>query len=253
MMTETTAGITFFTVAMTADSPCVFFIRFMELIVARREFLYSTVVKTRFAAVATTSVLIEFLLPGIVDAMDIFAHSLWTYAAARVANRKLARKGKKPLHVGWATFFGVWPDLFAGAVPFVGLGISFLTGKLTALDFSRVNIMEHASPRVDSLFGLWATLYHWSHSIPVFLIVFGLIWLFLRRPVWELLGWLFHILIDMPTHSAAFYPTPFIWPFSDFRVSGVSWGETWFMIANYSALLVVFIFLFWRNKNPSKG
>lgn len=183
--------------------------------------------------------------------MDILAHSLWTYAGAHAVNRKLAKEHKRPFHVWWATFFGIWPDIFAGAVPFTWLAISFLSGKLNTSDFSRLNIGEHASPRVDSIFGLWASLYHYSHSLIFFFLVFGLVWLFLKRPVWELGGWLLHILIDIPTHSAAFYPTPFLWPFSDVRVSGVSWGETWFMVVNYAALLIVFILMFRRKKNPA--
>jgi len=45
--------------------------------------------------------------------MDIFAHGLWTAAIATGVNRKIAR----PLRVGWAVFFGVFPDLFAFAPP----------------------------------------------------------------------------------------------------------------------------------------
>lgn len=181
--------------------------------------------------------------------MDVFAHSLWTYAAAHAANRKLAEHKRRPINVWWVTFFGVWPDIFAGSVPFVWLAWSFLNGTLTTSDLLRVDIMNHGSPQVASIFGLWSSLYHWSHSLIIFLVVFGLVWLFARRPVWELGGWLLHILIDIPTHSMDFFPTPFLWPLSNAHVNGVPWGETWFMILNYSALLIVLIIMF-HSKNP---
>ncbi len=184
--------------------------------------------------------------------MDIFAHSLWTYAAAHAANSKLREKNRKQLNVWWATFFGVWPDLFAGAVPFVWIFWSFVTGSLSSSMFMNVRLGEHVSPQLTSIFGVWSSLYHWSHSIIIFLIVFGLVWLVARRPILELFGWLLHILIDIPTHSTDFFPTPFLWPLSNAHVNGIPWGETWFMILNYSALLVVYIILFHKRIRGTK-
>jgi len=69
-----------------------------------------------------------------------------------------------------------------------------------------------------------------------------------KRVPFELLGWLLHILIDIPTHSYSFYPTPFLWPISQFKFDGISWAIPWFMIANYSALALVFLSLFLINK-----
>jgi hypothetical protein len=64
--------------------------------------------------------------------------------------------------------------------------------------------------------------------------------------VLELLGWVFHILIDIPTHTLRFFPTPFLWPISSYCASGISWANRWFLLANYSALAIV-SFLLWRN------
>jgi hypothetical protein len=62
----------------------------------------------------------------------------------------------------------------------------------------------------------------------------------------EMLGWALHILIDIPTHSLRFFATPFLWPLSDYRFNGISWGNRWFMLANYTALAIVYILL-WRT------
>jgi len=85
-------------------------------------------------------------------------------------------------------------------------------------------------------------LYDPSHSLVVFLSVFALTWLIFGRPVWVLLGWALHVLMDIPTHSAR-YPTPFLWPISSFRIIGIAWYQRWFMLLNYTALAAVFLLL----------
>ena len=90
-------------------------------------------------------------------------------------------------------------------------------------------------------------LYQFSHSIVIFAAVFALVWIIRRRPSWLLLFWLLHILIDIPTHSMRFYPTPFLWPLSSYQFNGISWGQPWFMILNYSALAAAYLFLLVRR------
>ena len=50
--------------------------------------------------------------------MDIFAHALWTNALARAAEKRAENRHKTLLKIGWATFWGVFPDLFAFSLPF---------------------------------------------------------------------------------------------------------------------------------------
>jgi len=182
--------------------------------------------------------------------MDIFSHGLWAGVAAKAINNKLEKKGNQlRLNVWFAGFWGAFPDIFAGAVPFVWLGLSVFLGKIKFSDFSRSRMVtEHFPDGAKSIFNLWGNLYDLSHSLVIFFVVFGLVYLLLRRPAWEMLGWLFHILIDIPTHSLDFYPTPFLWPISNMRLGGFSWGTTWFIILNYSALTAAFI-LFWFRKS----
>lgn len=85
-----------------------------------------------------------------------------------------------------------------------------------------------------------------SHSLIIFGIVLGLIYVILKRFPWEMMGWLLHVLIDIPTHSYAFYPTPFLWPLSDVKLGGLSWANPWFMAVNYAAIIIVYIIL-WRT------
>jgi hypothetical protein len=166
--------------------------------------------------------------------MDIFAHGLWATAAARGANRKIGKR----IRLGWAAFFGAFPDLFAFTVPFVMIVVQRLNGVPVA----------GRPPRM----GLAWDLYQVSHSLFVFSAVFGLVWLIRRRPALELLGWPLHILIDIPTHTLRFFPTPFLWPVSSYYVDGVSWANRWFMLVNYSAIAAVYLVLWWTGRRQAR-
>ena len=78
--------------------------------------------------------------------------------------------------------------------------------------------------------------------------VFIIVWFFYKRPRYELLGWALHILIDIPTHVLAFFPTPFLFPISEYRFSyGIQWSNIYFMIINYTLLLFVWIRILVRD------
>jgi len=90
-------------------------------------------------------------------------------------------------------------------------------------------------------------LYPAGHSLLVFLVVFGIATILARRIVFEMLGWLLHILIDIPTHSFSYYATTFLWPVSDYRVDGIAWWTPWFWTTTYGALGVVYFWLWKRG------
>ncbi|MEK7195165.1 MAG: hypothetical protein AAB655_00550 [Patescibacteria group bacterium] len=175
--------------------------------------------------------------------MDIFAHGLWAAAAAKSANIKLSKRGRE-ISVVKTAFWGVFPDLFAFTIPFIWLVWNLVFGNLNLSDIPRPENIEPAARDTFWVFNLSSTLYNISHSAIIFGIVFFLIYLILKRPVWEMSGWLLHVLIDIPTHSYRFYPTPVLWPISEWKfLYGFSWGVPWFIILNYSALAIVYIIL----------
>ncbi|MEK7463454.1 MAG: hypothetical protein AAB621_03800 [Patescibacteria group bacterium] len=179
--------------------------------------------------------------------MDIFAHGLWAGAVYKGANKKL----EKPLKVWRAAFWGVFPDLFAFTIGFIWLFGNFIFGGMSFSDLPRPDLVEPAPDEL--IFGngtiqgaasfivrLTAILYSASHSAIIFFIVFGIVFLIFRRPIWELGGWFIHILLDIPTHSYQFYPTPFLWPLSDWKLDGFSWATPWFLILNYSVIIIMY-------------
>lgn len=173
--------------------------------------------------------------------MDIFAHGLWAAAGAAGAKRKWNIR-IRPLH---AAAWGMFPDLFAFTVPVL----------LTFRDRWLHPELFPAGSHRGGHFDLGWQLYQVSHSLIVFGAVFGLAWVLFRRPVLAMLAWLLHVLIDIPTHTYRFFPTPFLWPLSDYRTSGISWGNRWFLIANYSGLAAAYLALWLvrRRERMARG
>jgi hypothetical protein len=142
--------------------------------------------------------------------MDILAHMLWANYGARAGNVKLEKKKKPLIHLGWVTFFGVFPDLFAFAIPMI-----LAAPKIISSGLSRDN--HH--------FGISEVLYQYSHSLVLWAVVFLVVWAIYKRPRYELLGWTLHILIDIPSHGNGFYLTPFLFPVSEYRFThGIPWS-----------------------------
>ncbi len=164
---------------------------------------------------------------------------LWTNYGARGLNEKIKKGSKKKINLGWATFWGVFPDLFAFTIPFLMIIPQIVNGVFPA--------------RGHSDLGLASTLYQYSHSIVIWAIVFTIVWIIFKRPRLELLGWALHILIDIPSHAATFYSTPFLFPISDYKFThGVSWANPTYMIINYSLLIVVFLYIFYKYRKSKK-
>lgn len=180
--------------------------------------------------------------------MDILAHGIWAGTAAKAINKK----SNKPLSIFKTAFWGIFPDLFAFTITFVWLFWKLIFGDISFTDIPKPETGEPpAAFNQFPIFKLSLNLYNISHSAIVFMAVFGIIFIIFHRPIWELFGWLFHIIIDIPTHSYQFYPTPFLWPFSDWKFNGFSWGTPWFLILNYSAIIIVFWILRKKKFKPN--
>ncbi len=177
--------------------------------------------------------------------MDIFAHGLWTGALAYVGKHKFHY-----LRIGWSAFWGVFPDLFAFTIPFAWIFFQSIFSRSPVTP--RVDTLEPGSSLIPTIFQATSILYSMSHSLIIFAIVFALVTIFFRRPRLEMLGWLLHILIDIPSHSYQFYPTPFLWPLSNIRFNGYAWSHPIFMVVNYAALVIVSIAIFIHRRRNKR-
>jgi hypothetical protein len=165
--------------------------------------------------------------------MEIVAHGLWAAAAAVATNRcKLANP-----RIAWTVWWAAFPEVLA-------FGPSFAVGLWLRLSGALESGTAHGGQLPHVHLGL--PLYPMGHTFLAFLLVFVIAAILARRVVVELLGWLLHILIDIPTHSFSYYATRFLWPLSDFRIDGIAWWTPWFWISTYAALAAVY-FLMWRK------
>jgi membrane-bound metal-dependent hydrolase YbcI (DUF457 family) len=163
--------------------------------------------------------------------MDIVTHGLW---GALVF-------GRRDRASFWLAFvIGLAPDLFS-------FGILYMAAML---GFSEKPDFSHGTPPESSIPLYVHHLYDVTHSLVVFLVVFLLAWALFKRPVWELLSWGLHILVDIPTHSFAFFPTPFLWPLSDWKFDGWQWMTPTILIPNFIALTLCYGWFLWHRQRP---
>jgi hypothetical protein len=158
--------------------------------------------------------------------MDILSHALWTnllYAEAPLSVRATA------------IALSVLPDAIAFAPT---TARHFLARRKGPAKPAKPD-----QPPADLHFDRWSyRSYDVTHSLTVWLLAFGACWYVMENIPWALFAWLVHILVDIPTHTRSFFGTPFLWPFSNYKFDGISWGERWFMRLNYGSLLVMYLY-----------
>lgn len=139
----------------------------------------------------------------------------------------------------WFSFlFGTIPDLFSFGIYFIYI---FLFSDLS---FGRPNIEELPYWVYD--------LYDISHSLITALIFIGIAYVINKDFAWPMLAWPIHIVVDFFTHSIKFFPTPILWPISDYRFDGVPWSNPYVLGINF--IVIFFIFFYrWRTKKPQKN
>ncbi len=168
--------------------------------------------------------------------MDIFSHVLWGGAA-------LGRKNRGDFLFAGA--FSLLPDFF-------GEGIMFL---LVVSGLPGMPGLEHGHPDISE-FPLYArNFYNASHSLLIFALAFTLVWLLRKKAYLPMAAWGMHVLIDIPTHSFKLFPTPFLWPFSKFKVDGIGWDSPMILVPNFFLLVILYALWFIRQrlKNKQKG
>lgn len=151
--------------------------------------------------------------------MDTFSHALW--GKGLFGYRK---------YRWFSIFFGALPDLLS-------FGLYFLFNLLISSDG-----LKTGKPSLDEI-PIWVfRLYDFSHSIIVALIFILIVYRFNKDFCFPMLAWPLHILLDFPTHSKAYFPTPIFWPISDFKFDGIPWSNPYIWFANVFCILIIFIY-----------
>lgn len=155
--------------------------------------------------------------------MDFIAHLLWS---------AIIFTGPQ-LYI--AMFLGVMPDL----IPF---GLSIIISPFrnnTKVNNRDVNSMisYYELPQ-----NRWVrNLYDWTHSLviwAVFFVILSIIGHYGDFFPWFMFAWLLHVVIDIPTHTRAFFAPRFLTPLSTYNFDGSSWANPKFMAVNYILILL---------------
>ncbi len=176
--------------------------------------------------------------------MDVIAHALWAGAGVMLAQRHWSITRRTAVVT---VALAVVPDI-PHMLPIIGWS-AFGTGSAAAVEGYAL-ALPGQEPVVPPLVEwLSHNLHCVTHSAIVAGVITLLLWAWMRRLWIPLLGWWSHIVIDVFTHSADYYPSPVIWPITREGFDGVAWNEPWFMALNYLALVAVYLWFFqqWRR------
>jgi len=157
--------------------------------------------------------------------MDFISHGLWGGIA-------FGRKNKKDFW--WSFSIGIAPDVLS-------FGIFFAMTILGIIERPNFGVGPH---NPDSFPSIIYTLYNITHSLVTFGVVFLVLWFILKKPFLPLWAWGFHVVLDIFTHSFEFFPTPFLWPLSDYKLDAWMWGNWWIFIPNLILLIVLYSWFF---------
>lgn len=155
--------------------------------------------------------------------MDISSHGLWSMAIFF-----------KTRYRYWAFLIGILPDIFS-------FGPHFIYSII-------VNGFSFGKPNINAIPSYIFDLYSLSHSFIIFLLVIGMLFILTKRLYWVLMPWGIHILIDIPSHTEKFFPTPFLFPISNYTFNGIGWGNPNFLLINYSLLVMVYFYLLFGKR-----
>ena len=151
--------------------------------------------------------------------MDTFSHALWGKGLFGYRGRPI-----------YALLFGAMPDL-------VSFGLLLII-RVFSGDFQIGN-----GPPSLSTIPWWVFInYDISHS---FVSAFLCIWIvnrYRKDIAFAMWAWPFHILLDFPFHSKAFFPTKIFYPITHFSFDGIPWSrpEVWF--PNLAGIIILFIY-----------
>ena len=128
----------------------------------------------------------------------------------------------------WSSFFfGVVPDIFSFGIYFLFL-IFF-----SESDFGKPTKAE---------LPVWVyELYNISHSMITASFFITIAYFIKKEFAWPMLAWPMHIIVDFFTHSIEFFPTPILWPVSDYRFDGIPWSNPYIFVSNIVIIFIIYV------------
>ena len=160
--------------------------------------------------------------------MDIISHGLYGWAI-------FGNKNKKEFLLSAA--FWVMPD-------FLAFGLPFAVGIISMLSWGNgwfSGPWGHTEPSYVHV------IYKITHSLITWVIAFWVLRRINKKPLKASYARLLHILVDIPTHSLAFFATPFLWPISSYRFDGIPRSNKVIFIPNVILLVIIYTYYFYKK------
>jgi membrane-bound metal-dependent hydrolase YbcI (DUF457 family) len=173
------------------------------------------------------------------ETMDTLSHALWAGAVGVVAQRVKLIDNRT---IGAIVAFAALPDVIHLA-PIV-IWVLFGDGTIAVLYLYAIALpgREPAMPAiVEQLAHHFHCILHSAVVASGVTLITLLAWCALWIP---LLGWWSHIVLDVFTHSAEYYPSPVLYPFSDRGFDGLACNRPIYLILNYVLLAGIYLWLF---------
>lgn len=170
--------------------------------------------------------------------MDTLAHALWAGAGAKALGRHRAVSARVTAGI---VALAVLPD-----VPHLLPMLTWALESHAPLSFIRDILV--ATPGTEpsmpvAMHALGRQLYDTMHSAIVAAAVTAVVWMLHGAFPIVLLGWWSQIVIDVFTHSRAYYPVAVLYPLSDRAFDGIAWNTPWFFVVNYLLLIATYVWL----------
>jgi len=170
--------------------------------------------------------------------MDVIAHALWAGAGVMLAQRRWAITRRT---AAATVALAVAPDV-PHLLPILGWS-AFGAGTAATVKGYAIAVPGQEPAVPPGVEWLSHNLHCVTHSAIVAGMAALLLWMGSRSLWIPLLGWWSHIVIDVFTHSADYYPSPVLWPFTRQGFDGVAWNTPVFMALNYLALAATYLWL----------
>ena len=152
--------------------------------------------------------------------MDTLSHAFWGMGVFGYRGRPY-----------WSLFFGALPDLCSFGIYFL---ITFF--------FDRANFM-FGKPNLATIPDYVFNLYDITHSLIIALICIFIVYFFINKNfAFAMMAWPLHIMLDLPFHTADFFPTPILWPITEIKFDGISWGTPYIWFSNIAGIIILFIY-----------
>lgn len=166
--------------------------------------------------------------------MDIVAHALWAGIGVAAASHWV----RVPRRIVVATIItATLPDV----IQLLPLLVWISSSDAALATISAYSLASPGTePGMPSIVQLAAQHLHCvTHSAVVAAPITAVGVAISRTTLIPLLGWWSHIVIDVFTHSAEFYPSPVLYPITMRGFDGIAWNDPTFMMLNYAALAIV--------------